>query len=173
MLVKWEVPDESNFYSIPYDSVSPDNTLNGGTYTVTLKNVSGTSGQDIWVRSTGTYEGVTQTIQVYAEIVNVTPWNNAIFAGAGASGSVVNGNVDVVFDTVNNFAYVSPISGLTTNIDLSLASFDPISKTCSSVECHIEETEVIWGLPYRWMDTYECDRCHNFNQPDCIDCHAP
>ena len=36
-----------------------------------------------------------QTIEVYAKIVSISPWNNAIFAGAGAAGAMVNGNVNI------------------------------------------------------------------------------
>ena len=47
----------------------------------------------IWVRSTGTFEGVSRTVQVLAEIINVFPWNNAIFAGVGSgAGTVIKGN---------------------------------------------------------------------------------
>ncbi len=83
-------PDTANFYSIAYGSTS----LNGGSYAVQLKNVSG-AGDAIWIKSTGTLGDVQQTIQVYAKIINASPWNNAIFAGAGASGAMVNGNVNI------------------------------------------------------------------------------
>lgn len=82
-------PGTGSFYSLPYVSTE----LNGGTYQVMLKNVAG---QDhIWVKSSGTYEDVTQTLQAYVKMVNLSPWGNAIFGGAGASGSMVNGNVDI------------------------------------------------------------------------------
>jgi predicted CxxxxCH...CXXCH cytochrome family protein len=88
----------------------------------------------------------------------------------------VNGSVEVSFDTVNNFTYVSTWSGRTTPIDLSLASFNPATKTCSTVECHKQETAVTWGLPYRWWDDTECDRCHLYYEspmgPACSDCHG-
>jgi len=83
-------PDTVNFYAIPY----ADTSLNGGTYSVELKNVSGSSG-DIWVRSTGTIGGVSQTITIYTKMYSVSPWNYAIFAGRGAAGAMVNGNVDI------------------------------------------------------------------------------
>jgi len=87
----------------------------------------------------------------------------------------VNGSVDVAFDTVNNFTYSSAYGGGSTPIDLSLASFDPTTKTCSNVECHIVEAAVTWGMPYRWEDGTECDRCHNYSGtlPTCSDCHVP
>ncbi len=83
-------PNTSSFYSLGYGSTS----LNGGSYAVQLKNVIGIT-DAIWVRSTGTLGDVQQTIQVYAKIINVSPWNNAIFSGAGASGAMVNGNVNI------------------------------------------------------------------------------
>ncbi len=83
-------PDTANFYSTGYGSTS----LNGGSYAVQLKNVSGIS-DSIRIRSTGTLGDVQQTIEVYAKIVSLSPWNNAIFAGAGAAGAMVNGNVNI------------------------------------------------------------------------------
>lgn len=65
----------------------------GGTMTVFLKNAVGDD--EIWVTSVGFYEDIETRVKAYARIVNVSPWDNAIFAGAGASGSVVNGNVDI------------------------------------------------------------------------------
>ena len=89
----------------------------------------------------------------------------------------VNGSVDVAFDTVNNFTYTSAWGGGSTPIDLSLSSFDPATKTCSDVGCHIEEAVVTWGMPYRWENSTECDRCHGYSIPiatgPCSDCHVP
>ncbi len=83
-------PNTASFYSIPYAST----TLNGGSYAVQLKNVAGQT-QHIWIQSVGTFGDETETILVYAKMTNNSPWNNAIFAGAGASGAMVNGNVDI------------------------------------------------------------------------------
>ncbi len=83
-------PNTASFYSIGYGSTS----LNSGSYTVQLKNVTGIT-DAIWIRSTGTLGDVQQAIEVYAKIVNLSPWNNAIFAGAGAAGAMVNGNVNI------------------------------------------------------------------------------
>ncbi len=83
-------PNTGSYYTIPYAYTS----LNGGTYTVELKNAAGASG-DIWVRSTGLINGVSQTITVYVRLSSASPWNYAIFAGSGASGAMVNGNVDI------------------------------------------------------------------------------
>lgn len=83
-------PDTTNFYSTGYGSTS----INGGSYAVQLKNVSGIT-DAVWIRSTGTIGDAQQTIEVYAKIVSISPWNNAIFAGAGAAGAMVNGNVNI------------------------------------------------------------------------------
>jgi len=72
----------------------------------------------------------------------------------------VNGSIDVAFDTVNNYTYNT--SGGAVDIDLSQASFDQTTKTCSSVGCHLTETEVKWGVPFRWWDSTECNRCHGY-----------
>jgi predicted CxxxxCH...CXXCH cytochrome family protein len=78
----------------------------------------------------------------------------------------VNGSVDVIFDTDNNFTYVSDAYLTETTYDLSSASFDPAMMTCSNVTCHFQETKVTWGLPYRGYDpnlaAVECDRCHGY-----------
>lgn len=83
-------PNTASFFAIPYSSTA----INGGSYSVQLMNVSGIN-SSIWIRSTGTVGDAVQTIQVYAQLLNINPWNNAIFAGTGASGALINGNVDI------------------------------------------------------------------------------
>jgi predicted CxxxxCH...CXXCH cytochrome family protein len=71
----------------------------------------------------------------------------------------VNGVSDVSFDKQNPFVYQS--YGGTTSMSLANATYDASTKTCSNVACHISQTSVKWGTPYRWFDySYECDRCH-------------
>jgi len=70
----------------------------------------------------------------------------------------VNGRPDVNFDNTaanNPLPYYSnpPLS-------LSGASYDPSTKTCSNVSCHLEQSIVKWGTPYRWWDSAECNICH-------------
>ncbi len=73
----------------------------------------------------------------------------------------VNGRVDVAFDTVNGASY--PASSGIKFHDLNAATYDPATRTCSNVGCHLTETAVTWGLPYRWYDWgQECDRCHGY-----------
>jgi len=71
----------------------------------------------------------------------------------------VNGRKNVAFDRRNAFVYSTYGSG---NIAMSLlnATYDPVTKNCSNVSCHIQQTTVTWGTPYRWYNTIECDRCH-------------
>jgi hypothetical protein len=83
-------PDTSNFITVPYAFTS----LNDGNYTVKMKNLT-SSGESIWVQSTGTYGDASQLLQIYVTIKRISPWDNAIFAGAGASGAMVNGNVNI------------------------------------------------------------------------------
>ena len=81
-------PNFASFYTMPYS----DTTFNGGSYSVQLQN---TNTDDVWLQSTGTLSGVGHSVLVYVKMINVSPWNNAIFGGSGASGSMINGNVDI------------------------------------------------------------------------------
>lgn len=84
-------PSDVNFYSLYGGEIS----LGDGSYDVELKNVAGKD-NEIWLRSTGNYGSITnKTIQVYMKMVNYSPWNTAIFAGTGSSGTTINGNVDI------------------------------------------------------------------------------
>jgi hypothetical protein len=82
-------PDTANFYPLLEDINFGD-----GSYTVKLKNVSG-SGDDVWACSEGAVEDVSRRLLTYVRMVDVSPWDYAIFAGSGASGTMVNGNVDI------------------------------------------------------------------------------
>jgi len=64
----------------------------------------------------------------------------------------VNGTKDVVFTP-------DPVT-LKTAQDLSAASFDPETKTCSNVACHQNQKSVVWGTPYRYWNFPECNVCH-------------
>ncbi|MBN1919150.1 MAG: hypothetical protein JW889_14690 [Verrucomicrobia bacterium] len=65
-----------------------------GTYTIEMANIAGLD-DAIWVRSTGTVRGKTRAVLSKYRIKNLNPWNNAIFAGAGAAGRTINGCVDI------------------------------------------------------------------------------
>ncbi len=45
--------------------------------------------------TTATFEGMTKSVRTFLDSRNVGIWNNAIFAGSGASGQAINGNVDI------------------------------------------------------------------------------
>ncbi|MCK4437109.1 hypothetical protein KAU86_04105 [bacterium] len=79
-------PNSSSFYPL-YSS-----SLGDGTYTVSLKNV-GTTTDEIRVKSSGTVGSRTRTIQADVKASNISPWNNAVFAGAGSGSTTVTGGV--------------------------------------------------------------------------------
>ncbi len=63
----------------------------------------------------------------------------------------INGTKDIVFTPI-------PVLYRTAK-DLAAATFDQNTKTCSNVACHLNQTSVTWGMPYRWW-TAECHVCH-------------
>jgi len=86
----------------------------------------------------------------------------------------VNGTPDVAFDTVNGFTYQS--SSTNGQHDLTNATYDPTTKTCSNVTCHYNPSPIndmvqvwqqkpVWGGPARYYDGVapaECDTCHRY-----------
>lgn len=48
-----------------------------------------------YITSTATYQGVTRSVRMLVKSKDVGIWNNAIFAGTGAVGQAINGNVDI------------------------------------------------------------------------------
>jgi len=67
----------------------------------------------------------------------------------------VNGRPDISFDTVNALPYPSPKN-------LTTASWNAGTKTCSNVACHLNQTAVKHGNPYRYTVGIECNACHQF-----------
>jgi len=65
----------------------------------------------------------------------------------------VNGQGDVSFDS-------SPIMMVSNPFDLSSASYDPATQSCADVSCHFSDNPVVWGTPYRWGNSFECNVCH-------------
>jgi len=88
-----EEADADGFFLI-FDNVA----YGSGIYTVRMK-IDGDEG--MWIRSEGTYLkndgtlGGTRSLEAYAYLSISSIWDNAIFAGAGASGKMINGNVDI------------------------------------------------------------------------------
>ena len=69
-----------------------DSLRTGATGTVSI--ASGSGGTAV-LTSSATYKGITQSVRVKMKFRNIGIWNNAIFAGSGASGRGINGNVDI------------------------------------------------------------------------------
>lgn len=42
------------------------------------------------------------------------------------------------------------------------ATYQPATRTCADVSCHLEQTRVTWGTPCRWKGQFECNVCHQF-----------
>ena len=48
-----------------------------------------------WITAGASFNGTTRSVRALVTSRNVGIWNNAIFAGTGASGQAINGNVDI------------------------------------------------------------------------------
>ena len=48
-----------------------------------------------WITASATYNSTSRSVRMFVLARNVGIWNNAIFAGTGASGKAINGNVDI------------------------------------------------------------------------------
>ncbi|MHB8876434.1 MAG: CxxxxCH/CxxCH domain c-type cytochrome, partial [Myxococcaceae bacterium] len=68
-------------------------------------------------------------------------------------GRHVNGLPNVAFDTTNPLPYPTPRS-------LTSASYNQATATCTNVACHLDQTSVKHGTPYRYPVSIECDSCH-------------
>jgi predicted CxxxxCH...CXXCH cytochrome family protein len=65
----------------------------------------------------------------------------------------VNGSGDVAFTP-------DLVTITSTPFDLSTATYDTLSQTCNDVSCHLNDTAVQWGTPFRYWNGYECNVCH-------------
>ena len=52
-------------------------------------------GRQAWVTCTATVRTMTRSVRTRVTSRNIGIWNNAVFAGAGAAGQAINGNVDI------------------------------------------------------------------------------
>lgn len=86
--------DMNGFRKIDYDSTGVfDVPFGEGTYTVYLIDLTSDS---VTIKSEGVHNNKsTRYIQVDAKAGPLSVWDNAIFAGTGAYGRVINGNVDI------------------------------------------------------------------------------
>lgn len=73
------------------DRISP--IAPGATGTSTVKPTADPT--RAWITCNSTFDGYTRSVRVFAWSQNVGIWNNAVFAGTGASGQAINGNVDI------------------------------------------------------------------------------
>jgi hypothetical protein len=69
----------------------------------------------------------------------------------------VNGRPDIAFTPVP--VLYETFDGQV-SYDLSTAIWDEASKSCMNVGCHLNQTTVTWGSPYRWWLSVECNVCH-------------
>jgi predicted CxxxxCH...CXXCH cytochrome family protein len=69
----------------------------------------------------------------------------------------VNGSKEIVF---TNIPILYPTSIGDVYHDPSTGTYDPATKTCSNMSCHKNQTEVKWGTPYRFWNSWECNVCH-------------
>lgn len=69
-------------------------SFSDGEYRVELMNMAGED-NELWVRSTARVKNTEKTLLTYIRARDVNIWNNAVFGGAGASGSSINGCVDI------------------------------------------------------------------------------
>lgn len=53
------------------------------------------NGSQAWITCVATVRGMTRSVRSRVANRDIGIWNNAIFAGAGASGQTINGNVDI------------------------------------------------------------------------------
>ncbi len=52
-------------------------------------------GRQAWITCTATVRNMTRSLRSRVVARNVSLWNNSVFAGAGAAGQTINGNVDI------------------------------------------------------------------------------
>lgn len=74
-------------------STELQNITDGGNVVATLQPMS--DSKQSWITCTATVNGFTRSVRSRLRGRNVGIWNNAIFAGSGASGQSINGNVDI------------------------------------------------------------------------------
>jgi predicted CxxxxCH...CXXCH cytochrome family protein len=53
-------------------------------------------------------------------------------------------------------------TGTTLSFDLGVSGYDPATKTCTNVACHVAEQQPVWGTPYRYYteQSATCYTCH-------------
>lgn len=80
--------DDEYDFSSAFAAIAP-----GSTVYVTV--VPDASDQMAYITATATFENRTKSVRALLSAKDVGIWNNAIFAGTGAAGRTINGNVDI------------------------------------------------------------------------------
>lgn len=104
--------------------------------------------------------GEITTPNTWSRIGDVTTYNPVPLADRTVH---VNGQADVIFNTVDPVVY-NTFSNGTMTFSLSGATYNTSDKSCGNVACHLGQHYVVWGSPYRWW-TNECDLCHRYGLP--------
>jgi len=144
-------PNTSDYYDITaYDG----NLVNSGSYAVQLKNIAGEE-KTVWVKSVGTVGDQTQTILVFAEVYNISPWGNAVFVGSGSGGDAITGNANINGST---HLLATSLSNSDFAIELGGAAFS-IGNNYSSLDAAIDskvpalDTTVVGGETVSTLNT--------------------
>ncbi len=134
--------DADGWRVLQYGDPPYESDLGDGSYLVKLKYVDD---DEVWIRSRGTVEGIPRTVQIYAKIVNVSPWNNAIFAGTGMTAQAViegnariHGSVLVLGDNMGSEDLALDMSGgggMRNNYEVGLAGGMPLELAAKVAEC--------------------------------------
>jgi Geobacter CxxxxCH...CXXCH motif (GSu_C4xC__C2xCH) len=102
------------------------------------------------------YNTVTDTMTSTRDASDITYFDDVPIANKAYH---VNGIKDVAFDPINSVTYNSTysVAGIT---------YNPETKVCASVPCHLNQENPEWGKPYRtgW-GSLECDQCHRYGGP--------
>lgn len=89
------LPANSGNFQATFRSIDGDlgSLAAGATGTATV--VPSGDPRNGWVTCNASFVGVNRSVRAYIASRDVGIWNNAIFAGTGASGKAINGNVDI------------------------------------------------------------------------------
>ena len=93
-----------------------------------------------------------------AAIAQVTAWPDT----TENTGKAIGELFDTVPGPVGTAIENGSVTVITTAFDLTAASYDAPTKSCVDVSCHLEQTAVSWGAPYRYGNWAECNSCHQY-----------
>jgi predicted CxxxxCH...CXXCH cytochrome family protein len=166
-----------------YDTTDPSNTGPGGFYYLDTTGTYAVPGGDPYRISSG-WQAAQQCSSCHG------PGSAATGAGKVLPLRHVNGVRDVAFDprstlpamvwlpaapnrptrpywvtgTGTSLPWPAGVawSGTTVSFDLAGAAWNPTTKTCSNVACHLADAQPVWGRPYEYFTNgaATCYRCH-------------